>query len=81
MSKNKIRNPKKKAAPAIEGPVLSIEAGALVAEWRGLNSQIANYAAQIKQHQDMQRKSAEAIVGLEKNGLQIIGQVQTLTRF
>jgi len=80
MSKNKIRKPKDKTPEAPAGPTLELDPTSLVKEWRGLNGQIALFAQQIQQHQETQKKSAEAIQKIEKTGLQLVGQIQTITK-
>ena len=80
MSKNKIRKPKNKTPELPIGPTLELDPTSLVKEWRGLSGQIAAFAQQIQQHQDTQRRAIEAIQKIEKQGLQFVGQIHTITK-
>lgn len=80
MSKNKIRKPKDKTPALPQGPSLELDPQTLVKEWRGLNGQIAAFAQQIQQYQATQQKAGEAIQKLEKQGLQFVGQIHTITK-
>jgi hypothetical protein len=86
---SKIRKPKKgqptPAAPQVEP--LENTADALVAEWRALNGKIAEFNQLIKEQQEIidnaQKEANEAqavIQNLNNAGLQVIGQVGSLSR-
>lgn len=74
---NKVQPPKKVMPESFN---LSNEPDDLVREYRKINAQIVNSTSKIKQHQSTIQASQQAIQQIEKQGLQLVGQSQMLTR-
>ncbi len=75
MSESKIQNP----GPQRPQPA-ALTVGALVVDWHEINSQIEQLALQIRAPRDAQEKSAVLIKQMEGQGLQLVGQVQAITK-